>query len=240
MANKNNKAPEEATGLENINESLTSFGSRMEQHKGLIGGIVAGVIVVAIAVFGFVFFNNRSNQESARKYSGLEVKIEEQARKASPAAQDSVRNALWEKELKALAASESGKPGATLANINLAGRYYDAGKYKEALACINGADVSEPVMKGLLSLLKGDCHVGLKQYPDAIKAYDEAIADGAKTPDVAVRALSKKALVLDAQKKYAEAKAVYEIMLKDYPMEANNIGINPEAYIARENGRLGK
>lgn len=240
MANKNKKATEETNGLENINESLTSFGSRMEQHKGLIGGIVAGVIVVALAIFGFVFFNNRSNQESARKYSGLEVKIEEQAQKASPEAQDSVRNALWEKELKALAAAESGKPGATLANINLAGRYYDDGKYKEALACIEGTDVDEPVMKGQITLLKGDCYVGLKQYPQALQAYDDAIALGSETPDVAVRALAKKALVLDAQKKYADAKAVYEIMLKDYPMEANNLGINPEAYIARENGRLGK
>jgi len=239
MANKNKHA-EEATGIDNLNESLTSIGSKMEQNKGKIGWAVAGIVVVAVAVFGFIFFNNRSKRDSARKYSGLEVKIEEQVAKANPAAQDSVRNALWEKELKALAASDAGKAGGDLANINLAGRYYDQAKYKEAIACIDAAGVDEPIMKGQLQVLKGDCYVGLKQYPQAIAAYDEAIADNTETPDIIVRAMTKKALVLDAQKKYADAKAVYEAMLKDYPQEAQAQGINPEAYIARENARLGK
>ncbi len=239
MADKHNHT-QEATGIDNLNESLTSFGSKMEQNKGKIGWIVLAVIVVAVAVFGFVFFNNRSNDESARKYSGLEVKIEEQVQKAAPAAQDSLRNALWIKELQALATSEKGKPGATLANINLAGRYYDEAKYKEALAAIEAADIDEPIMKGQILVLKGDCYVGLKQYPQAIEAYDAAISASGNTPDTAVRAMAKKALVLDAQKKYADAKAVYELMLKDYAMEAANQGINPEAYIARENARLGK
>lgn len=237
---KHKKNVEESTGIDNLNESLTSFGVKMEKNKSLIGWIVLGVIVVAVAVFGFVFFNNRSKTESSRKYSGLEVKIEEQVQKADPAAQDSLRNALWIKELKALAASDKGQPGGNLANINLAGRYYQEGKFKEALACIDAAKVDEPIMKGQLLVLKGDCYVGLKQYPEAIKAYDAAISASDKTPDTTVRALAKKALVLDAQKKYADAKAVYELMLKDYPMEAANQGINPEAYIARENARLGK
>lgn len=237
---KHNKQSEELTGIDNLNESLTSFGTRMEKNKGLIGWIVLGVVVVAVAVFGFIFFNNRSNSDSARKYSGLEVKIEEQVQKAQPAAQDSLRNALWVKELKALAESEKGKAGGNLANLNLAGRYYQDGKYKEALACIEGAKIDEPIMKGQILVLKGDCYVGLKQYPQAIEAYDAAVAASDKTPDTAVRALAKKALVLDAQKKYADAKAVYELMLKDYPMEASTQGINPEAYIARENARLGK
>jgi len=237
---KNKKATEEHNGIENLNESLTSLGSRMEQHKGTIGWIVLGVIVAAAAVFGFVFFNNRSNADSARKYSGLEVKIEQQVQKANPAVQDSLRNALWVKELKALASSDKGKPGAILANINLAGRYYDMKKFKEALACIEEIKIDEPVMKGQVTILKGDCYVGLKQYPQAIAAYDDAISTAQDTPDIVVRAMSKKALVLDAQKKYADVKAVYELMLKDFPMEANAQGINPEAYIARENARLGK
>lgn len=237
---KNNKKAEETVGIENLNESLTNFSTKVEKNKGLIGWIVCGVIVIAVAVFGFVFFNNRSNVESAQKYSGLEVKIQKQVAKAAPAVQDSLANALWIKELKALAASEGSKPGGVQANVNLAGRYYDEGKYKEAIACIDAAKVSEPIMKANLGILKGDCYVGLKQYAPAIQAYDDVIAGGEKNPDATVRALNKKAIVLDAQKKYADAKAVYEIMLKDYPMEASTMGINPEAYIALEQARMGK
>lgn len=237
---KNNKKAAETTGIDNLNEELTSFGQKMEKNKDKIGWAICGVIVIAAAVFGFVFFRNRSNDESAKKYSGIEVKVEQQVAKADPAKQDSLRNVLWIKELKAVAASEAGKPGGNLANINLAGRYYDEGKYKEALAAIDKANVDEPIMQGQLLVLKGDCYVGLKQYPQAIQAYDAAISASEKTPDTAVRAMVKKALVLDAQKKYADAKAVYEIILKDYPVEAQNMGVNAEAYIARENARLGK
>lgn len=237
---KNNKVSQESTGIDNLNESLTSFGSKMEKNKGLIGWIVLGVVVVAVAVFGFIFFNNRSNQESSRSYSGLEVKIEEQVAKASPATQDSLRNALWIKELKALAASEKGRNGANLANINLAGRYYDMGKYKEALAAIAEVSIKEPIMKANVLTLAGDCYVGLKQYPQALQEYDKVISGCTETPDLVARALAKKALVLDAQKKYADALACYETLLKDYPLEAQAQGINPEAYIARENARLGK
>lgn len=235
-----NKPEQEQGTIEGLNEGLTNFGAKMEQHKAKIGWIILAVVIVAVAVIGFIFFSKHSAQESARKYSGLEVKIEEQVAKAQPAVQDSLRNALWEKELKALAQSEKGRVGATLANINLAGRYYDASKYKEALACLDAASAKEPVMGGQVLILKGDCYVGLKQYPQALKAYDQAISQGTDTPDIVVRAMAKKALVLDAEKKYADALSVYETMLTSYPMEAQAQGIDPEAYIAREKARLGK
>ena len=36
--------------------------------------VIAAVVVVVIAVFGFMFFNERSKAESAKKYSGIEAK----------------------------------------------------------------------------------------------------------------------------------------------------------------------
>ena len=74
MAANNNKQAEELNGIEQMNESLTSLGSKMEKNKKKIGMVIAAVVVVVIAVFGFMFFNERSKAESAKKYSGIEAK----------------------------------------------------------------------------------------------------------------------------------------------------------------------
>lgn len=60
MAANNNKQAEELNGIEQMNESLTSLGSKMEKNKKKIGMVIAAVVVVVIAVFGFMFFNERS------------------------------------------------------------------------------------------------------------------------------------------------------------------------------------
>lgn len=240
---KNKKANEAETGIDNLNESLTSMGSKMEQNKKVIGYAVAACILVALLVFGFIFFSARSDQESAKRYSGIEAKIMEQVQKADPSVQDSVANALAIKELTALAKSDAGKAGGNLANVDLAGRYYADGKYAEAVKCLQAADINEPVMKANADILLGDCYVNMNKLPDALNAFDQAIAGAEHNPEIAVRALLKKGTVLDSQKKYADALAAYQTIMTDYPqiaMRLQGTGINVEAYIERENARLGK
>ena len=212
MAANNNKQAEELNGIEQMNESLTSLGSKMEKNKKKIGMVIAAVVVVVIAVFGFMFFNERSKAESAKKYSGIEAKAAAAAQKADPALQDSVFNAMAMKDLQALAKADNGV-GGTLANLDLAARYYGEKKYNEAISCLRKVDISEPVMK----------------------AND--------TPEIAVRALLKKATVLDEQKKYADALAVYEQIKGEYAQQTAQMaatGVNIDAFIAREEARLGK
>lgn len=243
MATKNNKQAEEANGIEQMNESLTSLSNKVESNKKKIGGIVAIVVVAAVAVFGFIFWNNHNNAESAKKYSGVEAKAAQQAMKADPSAQDSVFNALAIKELQTLAKSDQGKAGGNLANLDLAARYYDQKKYNEAITCLKNADISEPIMKANATILLADCYVNTKKYNEALSALDQAIGEATDNPEIAVRALLKKATILDSQKKYAEALAVYETIQKDYTQQANQIsasGFNIEGYIAREQARLGK
>lgn len=243
MATKNNKHAEDANGIEQINESLTSFSKKVETNKKKIGGIVAIVVIVALSVFGVIFWNNRNNAESAKKYSGIEAKAAQQAMKADPTAQDSVFNAIAIKELQALAKSDQGKAGGNLANLDLAARYYGDKKYNEAIACLKNADITEPVMKANATVLLADCYVNTKKYNEALSTLDQAIRDAVDNPEIAVRALLKKATILDSQKKYAEALTVYETIQKDYTQQANQIsasGFNVEGYIAREQARLGK
>lgn len=244
MANKNNQAQDaQTTGIENLDESLSSFSSKVEKHRKKIGLAVTAIIVVAVAVIGFIFWNRHTDAESARKYSGVESKVMTQAMKADPAVQDSVYKAAKMKELQAIAKSEAGKAGGNLANLDLAGMYYESGKYNEAIKCLNDAQIDEPAMKASAKILLADCYVNVKKYGEALSALDEAANAAVDTPEIAVRALLKKALVLDEQKKYNDALAVYEKIIADYPQAAAQIsaaGMNVEAYAERERARLGK
>lgn len=243
MANKNNQPNDAHNGIENLNESLTSFSSNIEKHKKKIGIAVTVIVVVVLGVLGFIFWNNRSNTESAKKYSGVEPKVMEQAMKAAPSVQDSVYKAVKIKELQTIAKNEAGKTGGNLANLDLAGLFYESGKYNEAVKCLNEVKIDEPAMKANADILLADCYVNTKKYGEALKALDQAANEAADIPEIAVRALMKKALVLDEQKKYADALAVYEKIIAEYPQTAAQIasaGMNVEAYAERERARLGK
>lgn len=238
MANKDIK--NEPTGIENLNESLTSFSSKVEKHKKVILGVVGGIVVVALAGFGWYFWNQHQDKKSSQAYSTALVNANKKAQKDAQISDnpDSVISAILMKEMQETAKKEEGKVGATLAQIQLAPLYYNDGKPKEALAALEAADIDEPVMEMCAMVLKGDCYVDLKKNKEAISAYDEAF-DKAKedNPEIAARVLMKKARVLDAEKKYADALAVYEQILKDYPQYDN---MNVEAYAERERALAGK
>lgn len=240
MANNNKKKVDEAQGIDTLNESLTGISEKVEKNKKKIGWIVAIVVIVAVAVIGFVFFNNRSNSESAARFSNIEPKAATEA-----AGNDSLQLANEMKMLKDLAASDKGKDGATLANIDLAGKYYEKKQYKEALEAVKDVKVKDALMMANLQILAGDCYVNLNKLPEALGEYDKAIATAKENPETAVRALLKKATVLDAQKKYAEALEAYETIQSQYTdyaeqLKGGQYSINVEAYIAREKARLGK
>lgn len=238
MANKDIK--NEPTGIENLNESLTSFSSKVEKHKKVILGVVGGIVVVALAGFGWYFWSKHQDKKSSQAYSTALVNANKKAQKDAQISDnpDSVISAILMKEMQETAKKEEGKVGATLAQIQLAPLYYNSGKPKEALAALEAADIDEPVMEMCAMVLKGDCYVDLKKNKDALSAYDEAF-DKAKeeNPEIAARVLMKKARVLDSEKKYADALAVYEQILKDYPQYDN---MNVEAYAERERALAGK
>lgn len=240
MATDNKKTDKEISGIDNLNESLTGFSDKVEKNKKTIGIIIAAVIIVAIAVIGYVFYSNRSSNESAERFSNIEPQAT-----AAAAGNDSVRNAKEIELLKSLASSDKGKTGATLANIDLAGKYYEAKKYNEALEAIKLVDTDEPLMKANLEILAGDCYVNLKKYPEAITEFDKAVSTAKENPETAVRALLKKATVLDAQKKYNDVIGVYDQIIAQYPdqvevLKGGQLSINVEALKARAEARAGK
>lgn len=243
MADKDMNKEQEQTGIDNLNQSLTSFSSKVEKHKTVIFGVAGAIIVAILAGFGVYFWNRHQDKQSGAKFATAMVEANKSAQKDAQTSNnpDSAYSAIMTKKMQELAKAEEGKAGATLANIELASLYYNAGKAKETLAAIEAADIDEPLMKMQAIILKGDCYVDMGKMGEALGAYDEAFGLAKdENPEVAVRALMKKARVLDAQKKYADALAVYEQVINDYPQSAQNPAMNVEAYAERERALAGK
>lgn len=244
MANndiKNQKgSANEQTGIESMNESLASFSVKVEKNKKPILYAVAIILAVVLAGFGWYFYNRHQNNKSAQVFSAKMVEAVNEAQKQAKTSSspDSIYNAVMAKKMQEAAQAESGKIGATLANLQLAAIYYEQGKAKEALAALAATDIDEPIMKMNADLLKGDCDVALNKANDALNIYNAVYEEAKeKNPEIATRALMKKASVLDSQKKYGDALAVYQLIQKDYPQYAQ---VNIDAYVERESARAGK
>ena len=142
-------------------------------------------------------------------------------------------------EYKKVAEKYPHTPAGHLAALEAAEDFYDQGKYKEALECLDKANIDEKVLKANAIILKGDCYVNLKQYDKALDEFKDAVKKGDKNDQIVPRALLKCANIYDEQKKYAKALECYEQIKNEYPsFQLGNTSI--DAYIEREKARLGK
>lgn len=94
---------------------------------------------------------------------------------------------------------------------------YRQGKYEEALKYVNDYKATDNVIGATALALKGDCLVNLDKFADAIKAYDKAISQADKNPQLVPYLLNKKAVVLMAMEKWNDAAKVYKTIESDYP-----------------------
>lgn len=227
MANNKNEQ-QEANTVEKINENLTSASEKIANNQRVIYIVVACIVVIAGLVMSYIFFyrNPRVNR-AFEAYNQVEI---------NAYGNDSVAAA----EYKKVAEKYSGTDAADLANLSAAESFYNLGKYKEAIACLDKFSTSEPVLAANSLVLKGDCYVNLKKYDDALECYHKAVKKAGDNIQIAPRVLLKEANIYDEQKKYDKALNCYETINKEFPTFQLGNGISIEAYIEREKARLGK
>lgn len=224
MSDKHKEEPK--TGLDNLNENLTSASRFVEAKKNVIFWVIGAVVLVGVFIMSYLFiYRNPRIEKSFEEYNKVEVQA---------AQNDSLATAMLQKVAK----EHKGLGGGNLAALDAGERLYAAGKYQAALDCLEQFDTEEPVIRANSYCLMGDCYVNLKKYDQALSYFDKAINADKDNPQIVPRVLLKKANVYDAQKKYADALKCYEQIRDDYP--SFNPGVGVDAYIAREEARLGK
>ncbi len=151
--------------------------------------------------------------------------------KGNEAIGDADRIALFEgNDSTALAAYEAvaanhGFAAGNRAALQSAIILYRQGEYQKALDYVNKFSASDDVISPLAYGLKGDCLVNLDKYADAVKAFDKAISAADNNPQLVPYFLQKKAVLLAAEGKFADAAKAYKLIEEKYPFYAQRAGI---------------
>lgn len=222
-----NKNHQDQNQIDALNDFLTSASERIANNKKIIFWVVGAILLVAVFAMSYLFiYKNPRTNDSFAAYSKVQME----------AANDTVAA----KEYQKVADQYGSHDGGNLAALSAGQSYYNIGKYKEALTSLQKFSTSDKVLMANVQILIGDCYVNLKNYPEALEAFDKGISTADGNDQIVPRAQLKKAVVFDHLKKYAEALGCYEAIKAEYPQFIPGSGMTIDGYIAREKSRLGQ
>ena len=218
----NNKPVEETrTSIDEVNDTLTGIGEKVQSNpKVIVWGCIAVAAVVAVILI-YVYAIRQPGQNAANNALG-------QADIELLMGNDSVALAKYQQ-----VAADHGYDAGNLANLNAAIILYKEGKYEEAISYLKNYSASESVIGASAKSLEGDCYVNLKQYPQAIDCFKQAVKISDNNPHYTPAFLLKEATVLREQKDFKAEAAVSEQILKDYPTYGSEIGVDIKKYLER-------
>lgn len=216
------------TSIDELNESLSSIEQKVEKNKKYIYWAVGAVVVVALVVLGYVYGIHNPNMEKAKT-------------EIAKADQDlSVGNdSLALKEYLAVASKYSNSP-ANRANLNAAIILYQKGKYQEAIESIKKFDAEGTIVGPASQSLLGDCYVNLKQYDEALSAFDKAVSLSKDNSLYTPLFLMKKATIYREQKNYKAEADIFQTIKDKYPDFAANYNVDIEKYLVRAKVQAGE
>ena len=192
------------TTIDELNEKLSSAEQSVEKNKKkILYAVIAAVAVVAIGFWAYYgFYQNKVSETKELVGKADAAKME---------GQDSMALKLYKQ------AAEGYGKFANRANLEAAIILFNQGKAADALTYLEAYSSEESLIGYMAQTLKGDCNVNLKKYDDAVACYEKAVkvADGNKM--LVPFAMYKKAIVLAAQNKHAEAAKVFEEISNQYP-----------------------
>ena len=227
MASQNTNQQDE-TAIDKMNSQLTAAGDKIANNKKIIYITTGAIILVAVVILGYLFGYRKPREEKAFVAYNM---VEQQA-----FANDSIAAAQY----RQVADNFSGSDAANLAALSAGEALYNEGKYEEAAKYLGKFSSDDAVLDANAMVLTGDCYVNLKKYDDALSAYQKAVRKADGNPQIVPRVLLKEANVYDEQKKYDKALECYTSIKNDFPEFRLGNGLDIDAYIARENARLGK
>ncbi|MDE6365986.1 MAG: tetratricopeptide repeat protein [Muribaculaceae bacterium] len=174
-------------------------------------------IIIAVVVIGVLLYIFAYKQPAVEKGNRA---IGEADRIAMFEGNDSTALAAYQ-----AVAADHGFDAGNRANLESAVLLYQKGEYQQALDYVSKYDATDNVVGPLAYGLKGDCLVNLDKYADAVKAFDKAISASDNNPQLVPYFLNKKAVVLSAEGKHAEAAKAYKEIEQKYPYYAQRAAI---------------
>lgn len=208
-----NQAPQSL----DLEATISKTEAFVNKNKKIIITTIVALIAIVVAVFaGHAWLSKREAKASAQLQQGMQYFMQ-----GSDEGYTKALNGEGQyKGFTKISKDYSWTDAANLAHAYAGECYAHLGKYKEAIKELEAfspkGDVSvSPAVIGCL----GDCYVADGQTDKAIDTFKKA-ASKADNESLSPVYLLKAAQILESQKKYAEAKALYEQIKKDYPTSA--------------------
>ncbi len=216
------------TKLEEVNEQMTTVAEKLENSKKYIYWGLTIVLALILLGAGYYYLIKIPNEKKAVNQIG----------KADIAMmQGNTEQAL--QDYQKVADAFSNEP-ANRAKLNAAILLYNQGKNQEAAKYLEDFDPNGDLVGPAGMSLLGDCYVNMKQYDKALNAYDKAVTLCKGNELFAPTFMIKKATVLREQKKYDQEAAIYQTIKDQYPVYAQQFGVNIDKYLERANAQAGK
>ena len=183
--------------------------------------IVAGVIIVVVAVCGYLWYKSA---EEKKDEAGLSAHASVETNDLMNLSSDSEMLA----EFEAYMSEHEGHTPA-IASFQAAIRAYNTGDYSKALQYFSDYSADDAIFNARAKACAGICYVNLEQYENALNSFEAAVAanDGIWTPEYAFYA------GLAAEKINNTEKALehYNFIKNEYPNSYRAAGI--DKYIGR-------
>jgi TolA-binding protein len=225
----NNKPQDETrTSIDEVNDTLTGIGEKVQNNPKPLIWLGIGVAVVVAAILIYVYAIRQPGQNAANKALG-------QADIELLMGNDSIALAKYQQ-----VAAEHGYDAGNLANLNAAILLYKDKKYEEALGHLKNFSSSESIIGASAKSLEGDCYVNLQKYSEAISCFKDAVKISDNNPHYTPAFLMKEATVYREMKDYSAEASIYEQIVKEYPTYGAEINVDIQKYLDRAKAAAAK
>lgn len=221
MAKNKPQDKEVRTSIDEVNDTLTGIGEKVQNNPKIIVWSCVAVAAVVCVILLYLYAYRQPAKQNADKALG-------QADIEMLMGNDSIALAKYE-----AVAAEHSFEGGNLAKLNAGILLYKQGKYEEAIKYLDDYDPSESVIGAASRSLIGDCYVNLKQYEQALKYFKEAVRISDKNPHYTPAFLMKEATVYRELKNYKAEAAAYQEILSNYPAYGQQNNIDIKKYLKR-------
>ena len=221
MANNKPNNEQIHTSIDEVNDTLTGIGEKVQSNPKIIVWSCVAVAVIVAAVLIYVYAIRQPGQNAANNAIG-------QADMELLMGNDSIALAKYQQ-----VAADHGYAAGNLANLNAAILLYKQGKYEDALKHLKDYDATESIIGAAAKSLEGDCYVNLQQYDKAIGCYRDAVKLSDDNPYYTPVFMMKEATVERELKNYEAEAKLYQQIADKYPNFGNGMNVNIEKYIKR-------
>jgi tetratricopeptide (TPR) repeat protein len=213
-----NKTPNNPVNLAEDQE-LRDLEIAKKSKKIITWSAIAVTIVIVIG--GLFYWMHAAGESKAADAIGA----------ADVEMNDSVKFAMYKK-----IADDGSYKANERAKLMVAIKFYQDGKYKEALSYLDKVSVGSDIIQTGAYSLKGDCYANLNKLDDALDCFRKALSEADNNPQLVPFILFKEANIYRAQKKFDEELEVLTTIRKDYPSYINDI----DKYYERAKAAAGK